>query len=226
MRVLFSGNSGNFTEILVMNYRVEDLEDTTRFRLLRKVPYTDLMSFVLEYIGKRSAVMALFWTFCIVFLMIAVYVRFNIHGTYQTSRVILHSVLGLIIFPLLSVPVHEALHIVPYYLGGARDIRAGMDLRQYLVYVTAHRHVTGALLFKTVATFPFTLISIALLLMIYFIPGLWKWSLSLFLFAHATMCAGDFALLNFYYLNKGKKIYTWDDADTKDAYFYERLEPL
>jgi hypothetical protein len=37
------------------------------------------------------------------------------------------------------------------------------------------------------------------------------------------MCAGDFALLNFYYLNRDKQIYTWDDADDKTAYYYEKL---
>jgi hypothetical protein len=43
------------------------------------------------------------------------------------------------------------------------------------------------------------------------------------LFVHATMCAGDFAMLNFYFLNRGKKIYTWDDFDKKMAYFYEEI---
>jgi hypothetical protein len=37
------------------------------------------------------------------------------------------------------------------------------------------------------------------------------------------MCAGDFALLNYYFINKHRKIYTWDDADLKEAYFYEEL---
>jgi peptidoglycan biosynthesis protein MviN/MurJ (putative lipid II flippase) len=74
-----------------------------------------------------------------------------------------------------------------------------------------------------VAWTPFLIISIGLVLLVFLLPGLWKWSLSLFLFAHATMCAGDFALLNLYYLNRDKKIYTWDDADKKEAYFYEEL---
>jgi len=59
--------------------------------------------------------------------------------------------------------------------------------------------------------------------MIWSLPGLWKWSLSLFLFVHTTMCAGDFAFLNFYHINRKKKIYTWDDADRKESYFYEEI---
>jgi len=98
-----------------------------------------------------------------------------------------------------------------------------MDLKQYLFYVTAHRYVASPVWFKIVALIPFIVISTGLIMLIVILPGLWKWSFSIFLFAHATMCAGDFALLNFYHLNRGKKIYTWDDADKKMAYFYELI---
>jgi len=206
-----------------MAYKVEDIDDPLRFRLLRKVPYSDLLSFVLEYLGKKSAIMVIFWSSCIFFLMIAIYIRVGIAGTYPASKIFLHSIIGIIAFPILAIPVHEGLHVIPYYISGARDIRAGMDLRQYLFYITAHRYVANAREFKTVAAFPYQVISIAVLFLIFFLPDLWKWSFSLFLFFHATMCAGDFALLNFYFLNKGKQIYTWDDADRKEAYFYEKI---
>ena len=98
-----------------------------------------------------------------------------------------------------------------------------MDLKQYLFFVTAHRYVATPLQFRIVAFVPFLFISAAVIIMITLVPDLWKWSLSSFLFVHATMCAGDFALLNFYSLRKGRKIYTWDDADGKVAYFYEEI---
>jgi glucan phosphoethanolaminetransferase (alkaline phosphatase superfamily) len=98
-----------------------------------------------------------------------------------------------------------------------------MNLKQYIFYVTAHKHVATSGQFKVVALVPFILVTLVLLFLILFLPGLWKWSLSLLLSVHATMCAGDFALLNFYWLNRRKKIYTWDDADEKMAYFYEEI---
>jgi hypothetical protein len=98
-----------------------------------------------------------------------------------------------------------------------------MDLKQYLFYVTAHRYVTTQLQFSIVAVAPFLIISAGMSFLVLYLPGLWKWSFSLFLFVHATMCAGDFALLNLYFLNRDKKIYTWDDIDKKEAYFYEKL---
>jgi hypothetical protein len=206
-----------------MGLKVEQLDDQSKFRKIMVLSYNDVIDFVLDHIRKRSWLMILFWSACIFFLVLALAIRLNISGHFPWKNILFHSFLGLIVFPVLCIPVHEILHIVPYFLAGARSIRVGIDLRQYIFYVTAHRHVAGPVQFSIIATAPFLLISIALLVLIYFLPGLWKWSLSLFLFVHATMSAGDFALLNFYQLAGWKRIYTWDDADLKESYFYERL---
>lgn len=207
-----------------MKYSVEELEDSSAFRLMIRIPYDGLLEFVINYLKKRSALTIIFWLVCLLFLVLAVFFRIELAGRYTASEFIFHSVLGLIILPLVSVPFHEAIHIVPYYSFGARDIRIGMDLKQYLFYVTAHRFVLSSKKFITVAIFPFALVSITILVIVlFFDAGLWSWSLSLFLFVHATMCAGDMALLNFLFVNRGKRIYTWDDANTKESFFYEKL---
>lgn len=207
-----------------MTYSAEELDNNNRFRLLLRIPYDDLLEFVFKYLRRRSVVTVLFWSVCLFFLSFAVYLRIGLAGRFPESAFLLHSALGLIVFPLAIVPFHEMLHIVPYYLFGARDIRVGMDLKQYLFYVTAHRFVLTGNKFMIVALFPFALFSLAILVfLLFFDAGLWSWSLSLFMFVHATMCAGDIALLNFFFVNRGKRLYTWDDADTKDAFFYEEL---
>ena len=200
---------------------VEDLDDQTKFRHLLTISYQDLVQFVFEYIKKKSGLTYFYWSICLFFLSIMIFVRINITGYFPIADILFHSVLGFIIFPLICIPFHELLHIIPYYISGARKIRVGMDLKQYLFYVTAHRHVATPLQFSIGAMIPFLFISTTLVLLVLFLPGLWKWSLSIFLFVHATMCAGDIALLNFYYLNMDKKIYTWDDADKRISYFYE-----
>ena len=207
-----------------MSFQVEELDDQNRFRQVLVISYQDLIPFILNNIKTKTSLTLFFWSICFLSLGMAVTIRINIAGYLPASDVVLHSVLGMIILPVLSIPVHELLHVIPYYLSGARKIRVGMDLKQYLFYVTAHRHVTSPVLFRIVAITPFLFISVILTLIIFLLPGLWKWSLSLFLFAHTTMCAGDFALLNFYFINKEKKIYTWDDADKKIAYFYEEID--
>jgi hypothetical protein len=206
-----------------MALKVEDFEDQSKYRQIQVIPYSDLVSFVLDYLRRKTWLMVFFWTICLIMAGLAMTVRINIAGYFPFKNILLHSLLGLIIFPLLIIPVHEIMHIIPFWLTGATRIRIGADLKQYIFYVTAHRHVIRARQFRLVALIPFVIISAALLVLIFILPGLWKWSLSLLLFVHTTMCAGDFAMLNFYHLNRQRKIYTWDDADEKMAYFYEEI---
>ncbi len=202
---------------------IEDLEDETRYRKILTLSYADLVPFIFEYLRKKTALIIFFWATCLFFLFFALRIRFNVAGYYSLARIMTHSLLGLIILPVLCIPFHELLHIIPYFFSGARKIRIGMDLKQYLFYVTAHRHVATPFVFKVVALIPFVVISIVGGYLVFTLPGLWKWSISLFLFAHTTMCAGDFALLNFYFSRRNRKIFTWDDADMQEAYFYEKL---
>lgn len=206
-----------------MPFSVEDLEEQNKFRLFLTIPYPDLIQFVFDYLKKKSLLTFFFWFICCFFLSIAIFIRLRITGSFPFSHIFMHTAIGCLILPLICIPVHEFLHIIPYYFSGAKNIRVGMDLKQYLFYVSAHRYVATPLQFRIVALTPFLVISSGLIILVIILPGLWKWSFSLFLFVHATMCAGDFALLNLYFLNRDKKIYTWDDLDKKEAYFYEKL---
>jgi hypothetical protein len=212
-----------FVKSTAMAFSVEDLEDQKRFRLFLTIPYKNLIEFVFEYLKKKSALTLTYWFLCLLFLCLSLIIRIRIAGYFPLKHILFHSVIGCILLPLVCIPVHEFLHIIPYWLSGAKNIRVDMELRQYLFYVTAHRYVAGPLQFRIVALTPCLIISLALVFLVFFLPGLWKWSLSLFLFVHATMCAGDFALLNLYYVNRDKKIFTWDDVDRKEAYFYEQI---
>lgn len=203
--------------------KVEDLQDPSRFRQLEAIHYSDLITFVLDYLRRRSGLMILFWSLCLIFAGLALTIRINIAGYFPVRQIVLHSFAGFIVFPILMIPVHELMHVIPFWLMGAKRIRIGADLKQYIFYVTAHRHVFDPLRFRIVALVPFILITLMLIFLILYLPGLWKWSFSVLLFVHSTMCAGDFALLNFFHLNRHRKIFTWDDADEKMAYFYEEI---
>lgn len=203
-----------------MTYKVEDLNENQNFRQILAVNYADLIPFIFKHLKIVTFVTILFWSLCLASLILALWIRTGVESDLGTFG---HSLLGFIVFPIVIIPVHEILHIIPYYLSGARKIRVGMDLKQYLFYVTAHRYVATPLQFIFVALVPFIVISLASIILIAVLPGTWKWSLASFLFVHTTMCAGDAALLNFYFKNRDKKIYTWDDADEKMAYFYEKV---
>jgi hypothetical protein len=201
----------------------EDLDDQGRYRHLLTIPYGELASFVLDYIRRRTGLMIFFWAFCLITFGIALTIRINVAHFFEYKRVFLHTLLGMVVFPVLIIPLHELFHVVPYFLSGARRIRVGVDIRQFIFYVTAHRYVASRRQFRLVALCPFIIITLASFFLMLALPGLWKWSISLFMFVHTTMCAGDFAMLNYYHINRHRKIYTWDDADLMEAYFYEEI---
>ena len=127
---------------------------------------------------------------------------------------------GAVLIPVLLVPLHEGLHLLPFRLAGARDIRLGSDLKQGIIYITAHRFVADRRLFSVVALAPFIVISAGLITAIILCPVWWQWVLSLALFAHTTMCAGDAAMITYTNSFKETTVFTWDDADLLEAYFY------
>jgi hypothetical protein len=206
-----------------MEYSIEELEKEENFRSIKEVPYSELLSFVMEYLRVRSPVTISFWLLCLLLLIVSIITGVNLHNNLPAGKMIIHSAIGLVLFPVIVIPVHEFLHIIPYWFSGAKNIRVGMDPAQFLFYVSAHRHVASPKQFIIVALVPFLIISMASAILIFTLSPQWSWSILLFLLAHTTMCAGDLALLNFYWVNRGKEIYTWDDADIKVAYFYARL---
>jgi hypothetical protein len=206
-----------------MPVTVDDLTDESRFTHFLTIPYKELLPFVLDYLRKTTSLTVIFWSICTVFFGMSVFIRVDISGLFEFRKIILHTILGSVLFPLLIIPLHEGIHIIPYFLAGARNIKICMDLRQYMFYVTAHRFVVTPFQFKLIALAPFIIINLAALFLVFYLPGLWKWSFSLFLFFHSTMCAGDFALLNFYHINRSRRIYTWDDANLKETYFYAEI---
>lgn len=206
-----------------MALKVEDIEDQSKYRQMLKIPYDELIDFILDYLRRKTGLMYFFWTTCPGFSWTCTFYQDQYRGLLPLQKHIHAHDTGNNRLSLACIPVHELLHIIPYYLTGARDIRIGMDMKQYMVYVAAHRYVTTKGQYHLVALFPFISMSIVLIYLVFTLPGLWKWSLSLLTFVHATMCAGDFAMLNFYAVHPGKKIYTWDDFDDKTAYFYEEI---
>ena len=138
----------------------------------------------------------------------------------EDPRIIIGLATGLATVPVLLIPVHEGLHLIPFRLSGARDIRYGADLRQGIIYVTAHRFVADLRLFSVVAFTPFVVITAGIGAAMIFCSPWWQWVLSLALFTHTTMCAGDAALIGFMRGFSHRNVYTWDDADRKEAYFY------
>lgn len=199
---------------------IEELDDSSGYEKVLTLPYGEIAPFVLTNLTRPSLPMLLVWIIAGASLFMAVMFWPGLNYPSAGTKIAAGLVAGVILFPLLLIPVHEGSHLIPFRLAGAQDIRFGADLRQGIIYVTAHRFVAGTRLFSIVALTPLITVTVALTVLILLSPAWWKWTLSITLFVHTTMCAGDTALMGYMNSFPGRRVFTWDDADKKEAYFY------
>ncbi|MEE4115658.1 MAG: DUF3267 domain-containing protein [Marinilabiliaceae bacterium] len=208
-----------------MSFSASDISESKEYRHLLSLPYSDVLPFVIEYIKKRSAITGLFLVLAMINITWLILFRIELMKAYTFVSILPYTVGGLILFPIVLILPHELLHIIPYFLFGARKIRIGGNLKDYYFYVSAPDFPVGRFKFIVIALTPLISISAIIIVMIFSLDKpLWCWSLLLTLFVHFTMSAGDIALINFYWINRSKKIITWDDANEKVAYFYARVK--
>jgi hypothetical protein len=203
-----------------------EIESGNRYRLIMSLEYGSVADFVIGQLSKLNPVIVSFYIVTAAALAWALILRSALGDGWTIARVLPYTLAGLVAVPLLLIPVHEGIHILVFSLLGGRDIRIGADLSNFMIYVTAHRHVVGSGRFLTIALSPMIVISSAFIAAILLLPPQWKWSLALALTAHTTMCAGDIAMAAFYWSNRARRILTWDDADKKIAFFYEEIKPI
>lgn len=201
------------------SYQPADLRDNPRFSLLAQVSHDDLGNFTNTYYWqKRSWLIWAHYAFALGILGAIARVAFV--GRYGVDDWLTGFGLGVVIFILLF-PIHEGLHGLAYKLLGARDVRFAVSLRQLYAYALAHHFVLGARRFAWVALAPFVVINAALAAgALTFEP--FRFYLLCALLIHTTSTSGDFALLNFLWLNRGRGMVTYDDADERHSYFYAR----
>ncbi len=199
----------------------EQLEDKSRYRLILKLSYHDIPGFVLRYLSQKNQVTFFFWLFSLFFLLLAIHPTVDFFSVHPGIRkTVLYGFYGLIAFPVLLIPVHEGIHALFFLLAGVKNITVGASLKEMFFYVTAHRSPVRRKDFTRLALAPFALISAGLWIAAWLVPGFLSWSFYLTLFAHATMCAGDFAMLSFYRQYGDREIITYDDVEEKAAYFF------
>jgi len=207
-----------------MNSSPEKIKSDPAYNHLLTIQYNDIVPFVFEYLKKYTLPLLLSYIFTSGSLIWLIVTRIGLTGDFPFSVILFHSLIGFILMPVLLILPHELLHVLPYYFTGARDIRIGAQPGKYYFYVTAHNHPVGNSGFLIIALTPFIIITLVLVTLAFFLTPLWQWSIVSAFFMHNTMCAGDLALINFYYLHRGKKIITWDNTEEKKAYFYEVLK--
>jgi hypothetical protein len=205
-----------------MKYSVRELQNENEFTLLHVLSLEDIVRFVFRQMRNRNLATVIFYaaTLCSFVWMVLSFFYTLLPGQWGWAKITLHCFYGFILWPVILIPVHELIHAVVYKMAGAPNIKFGIKPESYLFYVTADKYVIGRKPFMIVAFTPFLIVGVILLLFIVSTTYPLSWSLIACLFVHTTMCIGDLAIAGFFMAHHSKEIYTYDDTEKEETYFY------
>jgi hypothetical protein len=203
----------------------EWLQKDPAYRMILELDFRDMIPFVLSNMQKRGLIPLFYISVNVVFLFfIVLYAIWSIRmGSLNAGKISWQIIAGVLAGSILVIPPHELLHGLAYRMLGARKISFGMDLQQFIFYVTADRFPISKRELAFLALTPFVLINLALITL----TAVWATQITLFsaalLLSHNMMCIGDFAMISYAFSQKGK-VYTYDDTGNKKSYFFERQD--
>jgi hypothetical protein len=190
---------------------------TPAFELLRAMRHQELVDFAIEYFFRRPT-----WMTRLHHAMsIATIVAF-VAVTPGVVRGLIAFALAVAVMFVVILPLHEGIHAAAYWMVGARRIRWGLIPRMLAAYVVADDFVASRRQFVFVALAPFFAINGALIAGAVVWPQYASQLLAVLLW-HLAGVSGDWALLNFYWIERRRQIYTVDQNDV--SYFYARALP-
>ena len=202
------------------NIKTADLENRASYKLLEELSHQDLIPFIQKYYWReRSWVLIVHYLFTLGCL--AAWLAIGWRSGQEFSRWLDTFGFAVLAFIVL-VPVHEAIHGIVYKLYGAPDVRISVSFRKLYAYAIADKFVVSGRAFALVAVMPFLIINGGLIGVGLFSETYRFFAICLLL-VHTGGTSGDWAMLNYLWLNRERKIYTFDDAARSKSYFYERI---
>ena len=204
----------------------EKLKNDPGYRQILELDFQDMIPFVLSNIRSKGIFSRVYMVInagMLGFILYAILEGFSA-SSLTWGQVIKQALAGILIGSILIIPVHEGVHGLVYRLLGARKIKFGADLQQFIFYVTADRYpVSGAQIY-ILALSPFVVINgMTLIATFFWFPHLWLLTL-FFLLSHNVMCIGDFAISNYVYGKRPNRVYSYDETEIMKSYFFEKID--
>ena len=195
-----------------------------RFKKILELDFSNMIPFVISNI-RKGGIFPFFYMIINIaaLLVIILYALWLARNGYSgTGRIFWQIAGGILAGSLLVIPPHEMLHGLAYRILGARKIKFGVDLQQFIFYVTADRFPISRGELGFLAMTPFVLINLGVLVpTLVWIPQIILFSTSLLL-SHNVMCIGDFAMVS-YAISQKSALFTYDDIGKKKSYFYVKV---
>lgn len=195
---------------------IESLQDPSKYERLDLWEHSQLVPYVQQYLRKRTAVsmgyiaLSLLSVFVLGFAWIGSGKGFG-EGLGQVG-------LGIALGYVLIIP-HEHIHGLVYRILGANNVRIRYNIRQFTALCIADREVLNGHELALVAIAPFAFLTVLLLITLFVAdyPLVFLAALAL----HTAACSGDAAIINYVWLHRRHPLYTYDDDNLQQTYFFK-----
>lgn len=206
------------------NPGIEELKNQLLYKLEIVLKHDEILFFVLEWLKKKSWFILLFFTLNVVFAAAWIFntALVILWGNSGIGFQTLIFVTACLFFFAFLIPVHETIHLLSMKLLGAQNTFLKPNLKHFMVYAGSHLHVCNSKQYLFIALLPFFILTFLLGILPFFLnseiwPAIW-----FLLFLHTNGCAGDLAIVNYFYFNRDKTIYSYDNQDLKESYFFSK----
>lgn len=193
------------------------------YKLLNKITFDEVTDFILQQIIQRNIFTIIYFTgllflfgFCFLFPLVL-----PDHLT-EKKDILISLFYGLILIPVISIPIHEFIHGLALLLVGAPSVKAGLSMKNFFFYVTADKYLLTVHQFLVVSLSPALLITLILASMVFISDAGYNFRFGCVIagFIHFSMCIGDFALMGYLWQHRKRHIVTCDDISGKAMCFY------
>ena len=205
------------------NPSIEELQNNEKYELVAELEHRQIKEFVIKQITTESNLIRVFMIYQGIMILVGLFFATRpIVLAMRGNSVPLLYLLGAIVFTFtLLIIIHELLHLLALKITGAPKVTIGGDLKKFIFYAEADRHVLNRKQFALVALTPMVVVKVITLIGIILTIGepafyFWMFVMS----AHSLFCAGDIGLLSFFDRFPDSKVFTYDVKDEKRSYFF------
>jgi hypothetical protein len=207
-----------------MNPSISELFDESQFEKVIELEHSDIKRFVIDQVQKRSRMIVLYSVYQFAMLFFAAgLLGYSLFKTFKGDSHILVIIAVSLAFGFsVLIVFHELIHGVAFKIVGAPKVSYGGYIRKMLFYAEADRFVANRKQFTIVALAPLTVIKLLTLAGCFIFLGepiFWFFISTMCL--HSLFCAGDIALLSFFY-QSSDEYFTFDDKPAKKSYYFRR----
>lgn len=211
-----------------MNIQFNDF-NAKGYHCVLELTLSSLLPFIHANLKKKNAFIVFFWIFTLAIhsLWLASVIFFWWTGQLKATSFFGATGLGILLFFIPVIPLHEWIHGVAYKLLGAPHVKFGAKLSQMVFFAIAPDFVVNKKEFTILALAPFVIGTILLISLLFLVTTDAVWTVWTVFLLHSSGCAGDFALLGYFHGQQDETLVTVDTLDGTNfvSRFYSLKNP-